>query len=188
MSSVTHDASKCPCGVCHLKRVESGAQDAYERHLRAATDKVLDRLKRGGHSESEDEEESDAPPLCYKCKKRRAWRGECVDCYMAQHSQRVFERGDWRLPDTHNIRQGYYMEEEVYARQRRLERERRHALKPPLVAATKADNAILEAKAMPGGESELGFLKNLFETVQGVKHDDKCPHCLPFYACMSCSH
>ena len=59
MSSVSHDASKCPCGVCHLKRVESGAQDAYERELRAATDKVLDRLKRGGDSEPEDEEESD---------------------------------------------------------------------------------------------------------------------------------
>jgi len=180
MSSVTHDASKCPCGVCHLKRVESGAQDAYERELRAATDKVLDRLKRGGDSEPEDEEESDAPPLCYKCKKRRAWCGECVDCYMAQHSQRVFERGEWRLPDIHNIRQGYYMEEEVYARQR--VRERRTEPKPLLVAATKAD------KGGPGGESELDFLKNLFQTVQGVKHDDKCPHGLPFYACMSCSH
>jgi hypothetical protein len=93
---------------------------------------------------------------------------------MAQHSQRVFVRGDWRLPDTHNIRQGYYMEEEAYARQRRLERERRAA-----AAAT---------AAMPGGEAELDFLKNLFQTVQGVKYDATCPHGEPFYACMSCSH
>lgn len=134
MSSVTHDATKCACSVCHLKRVESGAQDAYERHLRAATDKVLQRMKRGEHSEPEGEEEKgadddSAPPLCYRCKKARAWRGECVDCYMAQHSQGVFVRGDWRLPDTHNIRRGYWMEEEQYARQRRLERERRAASK-----------------------------------------------------------
>jgi len=155
--------------------VANGTQDNYEHELRAATDKVLDRLKRGGDSVPKHEEESDAPPLCYKCKKQRAWRGECVDCYMAQHSQRVFERGDWRLPDTHNIRQGYYMEEEHYARQRHLERERRAAAK----AAT---------PAMPGGEAELGFLKDLFQRVQGVKYDATCPHGEPFYACMSCSH
>lgn len=169
MSSVTHDVSKCACGVCHLKRVESGAQDAYERHLRAATDKALERLKWGEDSEPEDEEEKggddSAPPLCYKCKKSRAWRGECVDCYMAQHSQRVFVRGDWRLPDTHNIRRGYWMEEEQYAHMRRSEAERRAAAK-----------------------AESGFAKNLFEKVQGVKHDTQCPHGLPFYACMPCSH
>ena len=177
MSSPAHNASKCACGVCHLKRVESGAQEEYERELRVATNRVLQRA-----------DEDSAPPLCYKCKKVRAWRGECVDCYMAQHSQRVFERGDWRLPDTHNIRQGYYMEEEVYARQRRLERERRAADGSLFGAAAKADAAMAAAAAMPGGETELGFVKNLFETVQGVKYDDKCPHGLPFYACMSCSH
>jgi hypothetical protein len=32
------------------------------------------------------------------------------------------------------------------------------------------------------------FVKQLFKTVQGVNFDDKCPHGLPFYACMSCSH
>ena len=189
MSSVSHDASKCPCGVCHLKRVESGAQDAYERHLRAATDKVLHRLKRGDHSEPEHEEESDAPPLCYKCKKARAWRGECVDCYMAQHSEPWMDAyGRRRFPDTHNIRQGYYMEEEQYAHMRRAERERRAAAKSLFSAASKADTALAAASAMPGGKTELGFVKNLFETLQGVKHDSKCPHGLPFYACMSCSH
>lgn len=169
--------TNCPCGKCHEKRVADGTQDAYMCELRAETDKVLRRMK--GDNEV---------PLCYKCKKARAWRGECIDCYMAQHSQRVFERGEWRLPDTHNIRQGYYMEEEHYARQRRMERERRDAPKPLLVASANADNAIVEAKTMPGGETESGFLKNLFETVQGVKYDSKCPHGEPFYACMCCSH
>jgi hypothetical protein len=37
-----------------------------------------------------------------------------------------------------------------------------------------------------GGDSD--FAKSLFETVQGVKYDSKCPHGDPFYACMSCSH
>jgi hypothetical protein len=32
------------------------------------------------------------------------------------------------------------------------------------------------------------FVKSLFKTVQGVNYDDKCPHGLPFYACMPCSH
>lgn len=162
MSSPAHDVLKCACGVCHLKRVESGAEDAYERHLRAATDRVLRR------SDDKDEDEDDsAPPLCYKCHKVRAWRGECVECYMAQHSEPWMDAyGRRRFPDTHNIRQGYYMEEEHYARAHRLERERRAAAKVEDAAAT----------------------KKLFEAVQGVKYDDKCPHGLPFYACMPCSH
>lgn len=32
------------------------------------------------------------------------------------------------------------------------------------------------------------LIKNLFKTVQGVEYDSKCPHGLPFYACMACSH
>jgi len=50
-------------------------------------------------------------------------------------------------------------------------------------AVAKADSQIAEARAMPGD-----FIKNLFKTVQGVKFDDRCPHGLPYYACMSCSH
>lgn len=57
-----------------------------------------------------------------------------------------------------------------------------------LLAAEKADSAIGDALNMPGGNTHAGFVKNLFQTVQGVNYDDKCPHGLPFYACMSCSH
>ena len=55
-------------------------------------------------------------------------------------------------------------------------------------AAVKADRAITDAKAMSSTGSETDFAKNLFMTVQGVKHDALCPHGLPYYACMSCSH
>ena len=50
----------------------------------------------------------------------------------------------------------------------------------------KADSASTKAvKAIPGKND---FVKDLFQTVQGVKYDDRCPHGLPYYACMSCSH
>lgn len=156
----------CACGDCHKKRVADGTQEAYERELRANTDKVFASLKAEYHELTRPAPrvaEEDNPPLCYKCNKTRAWRGECIDCYMANHSKRVFERGEWRMPDTHNIRQGYYMEEEAYAQQRR--------------AASRQPKS-----------TELDLVKGLFQTVQGVKFDDKCPHGEPFYACMSCSH
>lgn len=56
----------------------------------------------------------------------------------------------------------------------------------PTQLAAKADNAIA-AKAMHD-KAQDDFIKNLFQTVQGVKYDDRCPHGLPYYACMSCSH
>jgi hypothetical protein len=37
-------------------------------------------------------------------------------------------------------------------------------------------------------ETDVDFAKSLFKSVQGVNFDDKCPHGLPFYACMPCSH
>ena len=50
----------------------------------------------------------------------------------------------------------------------------------------------LERKSGPVSklqEADLDAIaKNLFQTVQGVNHDDKCPHGIPFYACMGCSH
>ena len=55
-----------------------------------------------------------------------------------------------------------------------------------MLNATKADSAIA-AKAM-SDKTDDWFIKNLFQIVQGVKHDALCPHGLPYYACMSCSH
>jgi hypothetical protein len=42
----------------------------------------------------------------------------------------------------------------------------------PIQLAAKADNA---AKAM-ADKAQNDFIKNLFQKVQGVKYDDRCPH------------
>jgi hypothetical protein len=83
-----------------------------------------------GHEEEKSENQKSEVLLCYNCKMAHAWRGECVNCYMARHSEPFMDAyGRWRFPDMHNIRQGYYMEEEQYAHMHRAERERRAASK-----------------------------------------------------------
>ena len=62
------------------------------------------------------------------------------------------------------------------------------SIKNVFKAAATPDAAISAASKMPGGSTNDGFVKNLFKTVQGVEHDARCPHGLPYYACMSCSH
>ena len=52
----------------------------------------------------------------------------------------------------------------------------------------KVGQGIAKARAMKDSNSEAGFVKNLFQTIQGINCDDRCPHGLPYYACMSCSH
>jgi hypothetical protein len=78
--------------------------------------------------------------------------------------------------------------QDAYEAKLRAETNKVFGLTNILGAAHRADNAITAARNMPGGSKDIGFAKNLFQTVQGVKFDDKCPHGLPFYACMSCSH
>jgi hypothetical protein len=46
----------------------------------------------------------------------------------------------------------------------------------------------LDDFAKDGKPLDDDFIKSLFKSVQGVNYDDKCPHALPYYACMSCSH
>ena len=55
-------------------------------------------------------------------------------------------------------------------------------------ALAKAGLAIETAKATCGGGADHpDFAKNLFAAM-GTPYDSKCPHGLPFYACMPCSH
>ena len=55
-------------------------------------------------------------------------------------------------------------------------------------ALNKASAAIAKAAAASGGSIDHpDFVKNLFAAM-GTPHDSKCPHGLPFYACMPCSH
>jgi len=54
-------------------------------------------------------------------------------------------------------------------------------------AMSKATAAISAAAAKSGGIDKPDFAKNLFDAM-GTPHDSTCPHGLPFYACMPCSH
>ena len=56
-----------------------------------------------------------------------------------------------------------------------------------LQAAANADTAIAKASAASGGTNHPDFAKALFAAM-GTPHDSKCPHGMPFYACMPCSH
>jgi len=55
------------------------------------------------------------------------------------------------------------------------------------IALSKASAAIASAEAKSGGILTQDFAKNLFAAM-GTPHDSKCPHGIPFYACMPCSH
>ena len=54
-------------------------------------------------------------------------------------------------------------------------------------AAAAADAAIAKASAAAGGIEKPDFVKELF-TAMGTPHDSTCPHGVPFYSCMPCSH
>jgi hypothetical protein len=57
-----------------------------------------------------------------------------------------------------------------------------------LQAAANADTVIAAANAASGGSTgHPDFAKNIFAAM-GTPHDSKCPHGLPFYSCMPCSH
>lgn len=73
-----------------------------------------------------------------------------------------------------------------------LQRQESYSSTQPLVniglALAKADLAIAKASAACGGGADHpDFAKNLFAAM-GTPYDSKCPHGLPFYSCMPCSH
>ena len=65
--------------------------------------------------------------------------------------------------------------------------QRQNSVMGLLQAATNADTAIAKASAASGGTNHPDFAKALFAAM-GTPHDSKCPHGMPFYACMPCSH
>ena len=66
--------------------------------------------------------------------------------------------------------------------------QRQNSVMGILHAATSADAAIAKAATASGGSTNHpDFAKNLFAAM-GTPHDSKCPHGIPFYACMPCSH
>lgn len=56
------------------------------------------------------------PPKCYKCNQNRAWSGTCIDCHVYLIELSYYLHTNKKLPSStmHNIRQGYYVEEQLY--------------------------------------------------------------------------
>jgi hypothetical protein len=68
--------------------------------------------------------------------------------------------------------------QEAYMAYLRSETDKALAIPPKLTKADRTTSYKLDDD----------IVKQLFKVVQGVEFDSKCPHSLPFYACMSCSH
>lgn len=58
----------------------------------------------------------------------------------------------------------------------------------PITETTKSNVKTMPNPVSTIVKAETDFIKHLFKVVQGVNHDALCPHGLPYYACMSCSH
>lgn len=184
-----HNVDTCACGTCYKARVDSGTQHLYEKRCKEAADAAMARLR---------------PVECAACKSSAS--GICVECYTNKYS--CDARGRLKMPEEiRMVRQAYYMEEQWYMSSRRQKEEAATTAAAAAAAATsaapattaattatgfgaalsKASAAISVAAAKSGGVASEDFAKNLFAAM-GTPHDSKCPHGLPFYACMPCSH
>jgi hypothetical protein len=169
-----HQVDSCACGTCYKARVDSGTQHLYEKKCKDAADAVLAKLK---------------PAVCRACKASAS--GSCVECYANRYSYDA--SGRMKMPEEIKmLRQAYYMEEQWYMNSRRQKEKEQEATAAAAATTSssfaanlsKATTAISQAATGGGGED---FAKNLFAAM-GTPHDSKCPHGLPFYACMPCSH
>ena len=103
---------------------------------------------------------------CDKCKatKKVSGRDICMECYVEKNS--YDSRGFLKMPsELHMICQAYVLEEASWI-------------------ATKEAH---DAQKTKSAEEENQFAKDIFAAM-GTPHDSKCPHGLPFYSCMPCSH
>jgi hypothetical protein len=91
-----------------------------------------------------------------------------MECYVEKNS--YDSRGFLKMPtELHMLRQTYVLDEASWI-------------------ATK--NARDARAASSGGGADVNssdFAKSIFAEM-GTPHDSECPHGLPFYACMPCSH
>jgi hypothetical protein len=182
LTSISVHERLCSCYTCHHRRVVNGTNDAYVSELgsiniantKAAESKKVDFKCEG---------ESNEAPLCYNCNKNRGWQGICVDCHVDLNG-RDSNGNLYPFSTIHNIRQGYYMNEECYASSRRVKKQEEPPTKypPPSIMPVEAT-----AEACSSVITDAN-IKDLFKQIQGVNFDAICPHSLPFYACMSCSH
>jgi len=156
----THQVETCACGVCHKSRVDSGTQAAYEKRTKDAAIASFT-------SKRED--------LCMRQERVNYYASNFTD------SLKVANTADTAISKASAV-----------CKKECIECPNSYSPTQPLVgigaALAKADLAIETAKAACGGGADHpDFAKSLFAAM-GTPHDSKCPHGLPFYACMPCSH
>ena len=111
---------------------------------------------------------------CPECKATKEVTGQniCMECHVELNSYDMKNR--LKMPsELHMLRQGYVLEEASYIATKK--------------AAEAAAAAMSTAATKSGGVLTEDFAKNLFAAM-GTPHDSTCPHGLPFYSCMPCSH
>jgi hypothetical protein len=188
----------CTCG----KPAKEAVEHAKELDAKGLLTPPLAELLCGkGWTKPEPRMAESSAPQCRDC--RTSGRGECMECHVKNKS--YDERGYLKMPSQlHMLRQAYVMSEGFY--ERRVcdqEKEKAHSIKcacgvcfwkreelegrvpkfsPRAATAPSPIGSILHAAA--GGND---MAKDIFAAM-GTPHDSKCPHGLPFYACMPCSH
>jgi hypothetical protein len=55
-----------------------------------------------------------------------------------------------------------------------------------LGSASEETDTIAMARAMPEGDTQEGFVKNVFKIMKNLRIDDLCHHGLIFYTCVLC--
>ena len=207
-------AALAPLNVSHHPRCHCGDYGVCEKkhEAMAAAAEIL-------RVEAETaKEKAKAEATCSKCDD--SFSGKCIECYMKVCSYN--SAGRLKAPDEiHMLRQGYYMEEEWYAKSKRKlkeqaaaeaeakpaehstncmcgvcfwKREAKEGRYPPVVAPRPAtvtrnlmpsQNIVSTITAACSNQDDMA--KQIFAAM-GTPYDSKCPHGLPFYACMPCSH
>ena len=169
-STYKHNVDDCSCGTCYKARVDAGTEDAhYERWLNAS---------RSMQKTSATKEATHNPKTC-AC-------GTCHSARVAAGTQGEYD--EWNRKALQAALQKSTAKSKSYsATMRRVYCPSDPANNRPLNSfmedALNADEAIRKATTPSG---ELDALK-LFEAM-GTPAHSKCPHNVPFYSCMSCSH
>ena len=105
---------------------------------------------------------------CPGCKatEKVSGRNICMECYVEKNA--YDSRGFLKMPtELHMMRQAYVLEEASW-----------------IATKTERDE---RAPASQISANSSDFAKDIFAAL-GTPYDSKCPHGLPFYACMPCSH
>jgi hypothetical protein len=163
-TNYTHRVDECACGICYKARVDSGTQDAYERKVHDRSNIAL--------CVARPQPLTQAQPTKYTHDVDKCACGICHKTRVDAGTQDAYEKKIQERSNAALSRTRTYESVQLSLSQ----------------ACLNADLAIAKATTMSGGGPDKpDFAKNLFAAM-GTPHDSKCPHGLPFYACMPCSH